>query len=352
MYRSIRIERFRGFRDLELRDLAPVNLILGPNGVGKTACLEAIFLHCGATNPQLALELSGYRGIKFAYAYPPTGQAPWETLFADFDRTTTIQITGTSTDGASRVVRLSALTEKPQAAANDGESGGSGIATTQSGLWGIRLESSGDSSRAGTFNAVLGPKGIKTDVNPSAPFPTLFVFSSRGIGADSVERFSRLRIARASQPVIDAMRIIEPRITDISIQAHSSPGLWADVGLPELLPLEMLGDGVGRVLNITCAIASCPNGVVLVDEAEAGIYHEVHLNLWRAIITLAERLQVQLFLTTHSHEFLAAAHAAAHEFAFPVLKVHRLERDGADVDAVSYDDDSLDAAMAGNIEVR
>ena len=44
MIKSIEINNFRGFRRLVAKDSAPINVIVGENGAGKTAFLEAIFL--------------------------------------------------------------------------------------------------------------------------------------------------------------------------------------------------------------------------------------------------------------------------------------------------------------------
>ncbi|MCZ6678309.1 MAG: AAA family ATPase, partial [Candidatus Poribacteria bacterium] len=48
MYSSAIIEGFRLFENLELNNLAKVNLFFGPNNSGKTSILEAIYTHaCG-----------------------------------------------------------------------------------------------------------------------------------------------------------------------------------------------------------------------------------------------------------------------------------------------------------------
>ena len=44
-YSSIIIQRFRQFKNLELNNLGKINLLLGPNNVGKTSILEAIYIH-------------------------------------------------------------------------------------------------------------------------------------------------------------------------------------------------------------------------------------------------------------------------------------------------------------------
>ena len=59
MYKSFKIKNFRCFKELAITSFKRVNLIAGLNNVGKTALLEALFLHCGATNPELTFK-AGY----------------------------------------------------------------------------------------------------------------------------------------------------------------------------------------------------------------------------------------------------------------------------------------------------
>ena len=72
MFRRFRVKGFRNLEDLELNDLKQVNLVAGVNGVGKTTALEALFLHCGAPNPHLALRLRVFRGFFPDEAARPT----------------------------------------------------------------------------------------------------------------------------------------------------------------------------------------------------------------------------------------------------------------------------------------
>jgi AAA15 family ATPase/GTPase len=43
---SITIHQFRGLRDLELKDLGRINLLVGINNSGKTSVLEALSIYC------------------------------------------------------------------------------------------------------------------------------------------------------------------------------------------------------------------------------------------------------------------------------------------------------------------
>jgi AAA15 family ATPase/GTPase len=44
MYQTFTVRGFRGFRDLEINDLARINLIGGKNNVARLSLLEAFFL--------------------------------------------------------------------------------------------------------------------------------------------------------------------------------------------------------------------------------------------------------------------------------------------------------------------
>ena len=72
--------------------------------------------------------------------------------------------------------------------------------------------------------------------------------------------------------------------------------------LPEYLPLSMYGDGMKKVLTILNALVSAKNGIVMVDEFETALHTSVMENVFKFVILTCKKLNVQLFLTTHSIE--------------------------------------------------
>ena len=53
MYRSFTIKNFRCFDELTVEGMGRINLIAGKNNVGKTALLEALWVHnCGPVEPE------------------------------------------------------------------------------------------------------------------------------------------------------------------------------------------------------------------------------------------------------------------------------------------------------------
>ena len=107
MYEQLKIKNFRCFRELNFDKLARINLIAGKNNVGKTALLEAIFLHGGAYNPELAFRINAFRGMEsFKVEYGTKVEAPWNSLFYRFNTGEEIQIEGKDSNLGSLIVKL------------------------------------------------------------------------------------------------------------------------------------------------------------------------------------------------------------------------------------------------------
>ncbi len=90
MFSGFDLKNFRGFRNLQLKELERVNLIAGKNNAGKTALLEAIRLHCDPTDSLLPTKMNEDRGIEDpAKAFAEF----WSWLFFDKDPVNRIELT-------------------------------------------------------------------------------------------------------------------------------------------------------------------------------------------------------------------------------------------------------------------
>lgn len=55
MIRTLTLDNYRSFEEYRFRDLARVNLLVGPNSCGETSVLEAIELLATGGNPETML---------------------------------------------------------------------------------------------------------------------------------------------------------------------------------------------------------------------------------------------------------------------------------------------------------
>lgn len=159
-----------------------------------------------------------------------------------------------------------------------------------------------------------------------------------------------LRRQKRGDLLVDALRVVDPRLQGIEDNSSSGePMIWVDIGLPELVPLSMLGAGMAHVARVFLVVASVPDGVVLVDEIENGLHHSVLPDVWRVIAKAAEQFNVQVFATTHSFECVQAAHDALGPDGF---RLHRLEVVDGEIRCVTLSPTAISGVIRHNMEIR
>jgi len=361
MYRSFEVSNFRCFRRLGLANIERVNLIAGMNNIGKTALLEALFLHSGTYNPELTLRLNAFRGIELVkLEFGRLAETPWDSLFRHFDTSQVVELAGENEHTGHRVIRLRVIRE-PEDLAKIGQSiqyssdRPEGIISLSSEMAQVlELECvEGDQRRK--YYVIVGQKGVRHEpIPPAPPFPAFFLAARVLIpSAEDAERYGKLEILGQQDALLRALQVIEPRLRRLAvIVASGVPLIHGDIGLGRLVPLPVMGEGMARLASFVLAIGNAPNGVVLVDEIENGLHHSILPKVWRAIGEVAKQFNTQVFATTHSLECIVAAHKAFSEGESYDFRLYRLERVNETLRAVTYDQEALEAAIETGLEVR
>jgi len=167
------------------------------------------------------------------------------------------------------------------------------------------------------------------------------------------ELFSELEAGNRQEEVLKPLRILEPQLRRLSLLIFGgNPMIHSDIGLSRLVPASFLGEGFRRLLAILLGIVNTRGGIVLVDEIDTGLHHSVIQKVFEAIGLAARDADVQVFATTHSYECIMAAHRAFSQNGSYDLRLHRLDRVGDCVRAVTYDQESLEASLELSWEVR
>ncbi len=364
MYTSLEIRNFRCFRKFAVDSLERINLIGGLNNVGKTTLLEALFIHCGRYSAELALRLGVFRGIEYANLKPdPSREAPWDSLFADFDTMKEVQIVGRMKEGDEARVRLKALREPRDlagvkasnehgSAREPGEPESALPSTGVAQVLELRYEGG---EKAGKHHLVLDQQGIHlASIPPPPPFPAFFQAArSRAPLKDEAERFGRLEVSNRQNILVGALKLIEPRLRRLATVAVRGQSLiYGDIDAGHLIPLLTMGGGMTRLASLVLHIANAENGVVLIDEMENGLHHSVLQKVWEVVGKLAREFNTQVFATTHSWECIVAAEKAFQKSRPYDFRFLRLERIGEEIRPVAYDRETLAAAIETGMEVR
>ncbi|GAB1543194.1 hypothetical protein NUACC21_58680 [Scytonema sp. NUACC21] len=156
--------------------------------------------------------------------------------------------------------------------------------------------------------------------------------------------------------VVRGLQIIEPNVERISFTSRqtSNSGIIIKVsGQHDPIPLGSMGDGMRRILNLAIFAVNAENGFLLVDEIDAGLYYEVQTDMWRLILEIAKRLNIQIFATTHSWDCVRAFQEVLDDVEDSNIgKLFCLDMKYGKLRAVEYVAENLKIAMQQNIEVR
>lgn len=363
MYTSFHIRNFRGFDDLKLDDLARVNLIAGKNNVGKTALLEALFIHSGCYNPELALRLNAFRGIpRIQIDLARWAVAPWDALFKNFDTTQKIEFSSLNSKNQEWVLHLNILSDPDELRKFvinlQQDSNGSGSSSSFTDPFRVLQLHFEDKERSEVVDThvFLDHSGVNTEIVPSPPFQTSFLGSRGRTPLDEdANNFTKLASSGKRDLLLDALTILEPNLRTLELlKFGGATMLHGDTGINRPIPLAFMGDGLTRIANIILAIGNAPSGVVLIDEIENGLHYSVLKDIWKAIAKAAREFDTQIFATTHSWECITAAHRAFAEESMYDFRYLRLERslENESIHAVGYDQETLDATIEMNLEAR
>lgn len=368
MYKTFRVRNFRGLRNLDIDSLERVNLIAGKNNVGKTALLEALFLHSGPNVPGRIVAMNDFRELQ-----NHNMRDAFHELFSDFNSEASIQLRASGAWGQNdRILRIS-LSEMDQSQITLDNSANAELQrrgikrrisnervvleyTDESGNafesdgWMIGAQMRGGSTQS---MGIEERQAEIENISVASYLPSLYKADPH----EDAERFSNLLVTRRHRKVESVMKRVEPRLQGLSVVIRGYvPMIHAELeGQKRLLPMPLLGDGMTRLLSLALVIGASPEGaLVLVDEIENGLHHSVMQSVWSGIAQFAREFDVQIFATTHSWECIHAAHKAFSEDELYDFRLHRLDRigDDDDIKAVTYDQETLEAALDMEFEVR
>jgi AAA15 family ATPase/GTPase len=389
MFRSIKIENFRGFKHFELQQLGRINLLVGLNNSGKTSILEAVQLLCSRTNLEPLTAIMLNRGEYFR-SDDELGGNRYDNcldirhLFFGHDIQSEPSFSLSCINGElkeeligwimARPVKVdSTLTEIPQDPLAFMKLDSQGINLLHFNIrWkgsnpkristSFQLSVDGglpllSGRRLGLFSANIPSKEL-LKIEPSR---TQFV-SSFSLNIDkAAELFDQIVLTPNESLVEEALQIIEPEIERIALIRSESTRLSANNrggfiirlrNSDQRIPIGSMGDGVWRILALALAMVCAKGGVLLVDEIDTGLHFSTMSKMWKLIWETAKKLDVQVFATTHNSDCWTslAMIAQEEENTEDEISIQRIERDKQK--AIAFTKREIVIAAERGIEVR
>ena len=317
---GLRVRGFKALADIELHRLGAFNVFLGANDVGKTSVLEAIFLLTGISNLQLPISVQNHRKY-LVHSFDDLSY-----FFHDLDVDAPIELVGRVDDGETRRLSITApsayagVASTVQRIAEKGDSIGSKNTGAQSASPRPATSSSSFGARVLHYEATITTKGKKKrakftgqlrvgssdDVDLTVPsrrhqqwIVPAVIFHP---GAEYTGRaIADVVVHKMEAELLEILRHINQRIRHIAMRGDVA---YLDVGLEQMVPLNMFGSGMVRAAQVLSHCLLGRSRVLLIDEIENGLHYEGMVPFLKGLLTVAVRRNVQVFATAHSLELL------------------------------------------------
>lgn len=369
MLRDLTIQNYRCFKDFQINDLAQVNLIVGMNNSGKTSLLEAIYLLVNQGNPRCLSTLLDNRGEILPLRRPRV------TLGGVIDKNyqsryifhkhlihseQSIYLQSQQDNFLSLQIQLSLITLQNKLSENMAEVEEildiDEPSFELSFLYAPNMKFMVPVLEDGSVQERSLKRAKQSQSYLLSPTICQFLTTDKLPFNDLTEMWDKIMLTSEYDQVVKALQVLEPNVEDFSFASitTSNSGIWIKIrGQRNPLPLGSMGEGMHRVFSIAMSAVTVENGFLLVDEIETGLYYETQTDMWRLVLEIAQRLNVQVFATTHSWDCIAAFQEAleASENS-SVGKLFRLSRRDDHIRPVAYTADELAIAVPHSIEVR
>lgn len=381
MLNSLVIKNFRSLADFEVAKLGRVNLIVGKNNSGKSSVLEALRIYAGNGQRGLLETISAQHDEKFRFRKDEQvedANLPFQDFFTGrefpLDAETVIQIGSFQDDKNILRIEHAFMSESEETITNI-----MGEISTR-----VRRQIlpkpelpdfSGEVTQALIITKgeksyppfLLDSRSSKFGINPimfvnhipCSVIPTQFVSPD-----ELADEWDKIVLTPYEEVVKHAMRIIAPEFENLTfVRNEDGPNRFRRSAIvkmsdiPKPVPLNSLGDGMLRILQLALKIFSAEGGFFLIDEFENGLHYSVQEKVWQLLFDMAKELDIQVFATTHSWDCIesfskvATSNTSSQGVLFRIGKSAKASDRGR-VIATVFDESELQTITQADMEIR
>lgn len=309
MLKTLKIDCFRGIRNLSVSSLNRINLVVGDNNSGKTSVLEALELLRSPAQGSLANiyrtarqreSMSGLSANSiydsFLCMFPHPGEDLLISLSADTDvGRISFRITGKE----SKILLDSSELDRNTRRQLEDEGAGpetyvfNGVVEYIDGNSAER-----ENIRLDRYSRISGTAVISND-----RIPIVYVSPFEHLRGNIINLI--VKNDEYKRICLKSLQLFDPDIMDMMIfrsDTGNRPVEYLRHRKLGNMPLSTYGDGIKKVLALSNAVAFATGGILLIDEIETAIHKKYYDDIFRFIVKASKTFNVQVFITTHSLE--------------------------------------------------
>ena len=321
---KISINNYKCFDSFVIDELKQINIITGLNNVGKTALLEALYL--GLNSEDAAHFLSCIHDIIDERGFYIKEYDKLNSLFKETNKITIT--TKNNVISFEKIKGENLLSDDKDSFISSNNLKNQDFFSLKK-LDFFKYTDSEDKSDIGLINGVeelldniIDDKryitGSNTYISSKVKNANLLKYSYEEVTATFKEDI-----------LIESLRLIDKDVEKLNIQND-----MLQIKLKSLssyIPINELGDGFCRVVEILMSLYTSKTNVILIDEIESGIHYSKIKSFWKDIITICKANNIQLFTTTHSKEFIDTLVEVSKESNFDSISLINLYKDEQEI---------------------
>jgi predicted ATPase len=343
LLKNLHIKSYRGIKDLALPDFSSVSLVVGANNSGKSSILEAVALLSRPLDPSQWVQVARQRDTDTELA-----DALWSIFrskgvlklhdgpqISEF-----MEIEGQFPDGL-RTMRARAV------ASEDWDTEESGAVT-------VRVTVKVNEQPA---HDLVFRRGVSAQYGDGVRLFRCFAVTpiTHRSGKTMVDHLSRIVDEGEKALALEMLQLFDPGIESLDVSAGRRQTIVVKHKRRGVVDLASFGDGMRRVAALALALSRAQDGVLLIDEIEAGIHPAILSEVVEKLLVAASAAAVQLIATTHSLEvvdaLVAAASALGDETQSAITAYYVAERNDQR-SAQRYDHERLQELREAGVDLR
>jgi AAA15 family ATPase/GTPase len=305
MLDSLYIGSYRGLREAELQNFADVNVFVGMNNAGKTSVLEAMILSGLFDDGDLLIQtlVSRYQQISIDLIKDMFADRKNPMICLKRQMRETNEIVHThitySEDNATILSEQKMNVQRELALKFDYK------LQHDSETIETKLES-GYVVKFREKNGIAAVHLVREKNNGfEAKLPCEFISFSRFDRTNYLIRsLDEILEQDKRAELIKVLQLFDPDVDNFEVIGSARNIKIFAKNREQSLSLYDYGNGMYKAFYIASAALLSENGILLVDEIEAGIHKEALRKFVRYLINLCASRKIQLFLTTHSLEMI------------------------------------------------
>jgi AAA15 family ATPase/GTPase len=357
MFESIEIKQYRGIKHLKIDNLKQFNLVVGATNIGKTSMLEAIFIAINPDNMGLVSMVNSIRRIPYSPNY-------FENFFYKADPSNDINIIAKTKEEKENIRKLKYcaildqetpidITDKspiPTASSAKPLVDKISLIINDDTEYKYTLKPLNELEREG--NVLINP--FRKELVKGNPYKMTFngryEHALHYTGSFSA-KYDGIVENKEKKDFLDLIRRIDPKLNTLE---KTEKGVLIDYGFKKLLPIQVLGMGMIKIINIIAAIFNTKNGLLLIDELENGVHYELLELFWKTIFNTASEFNVQIIATTHSFDCIQSYNKAYSGLEQNEnLHLYRIEKNEDDeCEITEYNHEEINSYIEKQWEIR